>query len=422
MFSFFPKSPFKKTLKEAGEWLQLGRKVYAYRRDVLPIPGRETLASCIEKLDTAVASAKKSTAKSEEQETAIKGAIQDLEKILRTTGGSFYPRHFLAENIEMLLVAAILALGVRTYFFQPFKIPTNSMYPTYNGMTYQLHQSPESKPNPVLQLLRLPLVGGSIYSVEAPVDGRLIVPYNMPEPGHERSFTRSRFQGQVVPGRSFLVLPTKLAEYTVYIGQRPCTIRVPLDFTWDKVIEELAMSSGKAQNRFEPGIGPVLDTGLDFKAGDSAIEFEIRSGDALFVDRVSYHFIRPNVGAPFVFRTGKIPLIQGDQYYIKRLVGLPKDELKIDDSTLYRNGEPITGAAAFDLNAREEGEYEGYVNTGQLSEGLIVRVPAHHYYAMGDNSDESLDSRAWGFVPEKEVIGRAIFIYWPFTSHWGPSK
>lgn len=421
MLSFFKTNSLKKTLKEAGEWLQLGRKVYAYRRDILPAPGREALRISVEKLDALVAGAKKSDSK-DRIETDIKSAIQELEKILRTTGGSFYPRNFFAENIEMLLVAAILALGVRTYFFQPFKIPTNSMYPTYNGMTYKLHQTPDSKPNPLIQLLRLPLFGGSLYKVEAPVDGRLIIPYNMPDPGMERTFSRSRFQGRIVAGRSFFILPTQLAEYTVYIGQRPATIRVPLDFTWDKVIEELALSSGKAQNRFEPGIGPVLDTGLDFNAGQNAIEFEILSGDALFVDRVSYHFVKPDVGAPFVFRTGKIPLIQGDQYYIKRLAGLPGDELKIEDSTLLRNGEPITGADAFDLNARQEGEYEGYVNTGALSEGLIVRIPERHYYALGDNSDESLDSRAWGFVPEKEVIGKAVFIYWPFTNHWGPSK
>lgn len=421
MLSFFKSNPLKKSLKEAGEWLQLGRKVYAYRRDVLPVPGREALRSSIDKLDAVVTNAKKAGSK-DTSESDIKDAIQDLEKILRTTGGSFYPRNFFAENIDMLLVAAILALGVRAYFFQPFKIPTNSMYPTYNGMTYKLYHTPESKPDRLTQLLRFPIFGGSLYSIEAPVDGRLIIPYDMPNPNGGDTFARSRFQARMVKGSKFFIFPTYLAEYTVYIGQRPATIRVPLDFTWDKLIEDLAISSGKAQNRFEQGIGPVLDTGLDFKAGQKAIEFEILSGDALFVDRISYHFIKPKVGAPFVFRTGNIPLINGDQYYIKRLTGLPGDELKIDDYTLYRNGSPITGAEAFDLNANQVGEYEGYINSGALSEGLIVRVPEHHYYALGDNSDESLDSRAWGFVPEKEVIGRAIFIYWPFTSHWGPSK
>ena len=55
--------------------------------------------------------------------------------MLRRTGGAIYPKSSLVENVEFFLVAAIVILGIRTYFLQPFKIPTNSMWPTYNGMT-----------------------------------------------------------------------------------------------------------------------------------------------------------------------------------------------------------------------------------------------------------------------------------------------
>ena len=52
----------------------------------------------------------------------------------------------------------------------------------------------------------------------------------------------------------------------------------------------------------------------------------------------------------------------------------------------------------------------------------MVDVPAKSYFAMGDNSPNSKDSRAWGFVPDKEVVGRPLFIYYPLTRRWGVAQ
>jgi signal peptidase I len=49
-------------------------------------------------------------------------------------------------------------------------------------------------------------------------------------------------------------------------------------------------------------------------------------------------------------------------------------------------------------------------------------VPAQAFFALGDNSRDSQDGRYWGFVPEKDVIGRPLFIYYPFTRRWGPAR
>jgi signal peptidase I len=145
----------------------------------------------------------------------------------------------------------------------------------------------------------------------------------------------------------------------------------------------------------------------------------------LFVDRLSYHFVRPKVGDGLVFRTVNIPYIEGvkvtDKFYIKRLVGVPGDVLEVREPVLYRNGKPIEGSIAFEKNARREGNYPGYVNTRRLSSGRTETIPAHSFYAMGDNSVDSSDSRVWGFVPEREVVGRPLFIYYPFTRRWGPA-
>ena len=114
------------------------------------------------------------------------------------------------------------------------------------------------------------------------------------------------------------------------------------------------------------------------------------------------------------------------KYYIKRLVGKGGDTLEIDGSRLIRNGESITGTDAFELNAGRVGNYPGYVHSGYgrflRRPGDTVDIPEDYYFAMGDNSPNSSDSRTWGFVPKEAVIGRAVLIYYPFTKRWGISK
>ncbi|MES1168553.1 MAG: signal peptidase I, partial [Oleiharenicola lentus] len=107
------------------------------------------------------------------------------------------------------------------------------------------------------------------------------------------------------------------------------------------------------------------------------------------------------------------------QYFVKRLAGTPGDQLEIHPPVLWRNGKPIEGSPAYGRNARQEGLYPGYTNGGLLGAGETVTVPEHFYMALGDNSPRSKDSRSWGFVPEKDVVGRPLFIYYPLTKRWG---
>jgi signal peptidase I len=171
----------------------------------------------------------------------------------------------------------------------------------------------------------------------------------------------------------------------------------------------------------------AIDTGKRVQSGERILAFDILTGDQLFVDRISYHFVKPSVGDGFVFRTKNLtdlhPDMRGptDQYYIKRLVGTPGDELEIRSPVLYRNGEPIEGTEAFDKNAKQEDRYPGYQYFRRMQPGVTVTVPEDHYMAYGDNSASSLDSRAWGAIPAQDVVGRPLFIYYPFTNHWGPA-
>jgi len=176
---------------------------------------------------------------------------------------------------------------------------------------------------------------------------------------------------------------------------------------------------------------------LDLKAEKDQpfLSFDIVTGDQLFVDRFSYHFFRPRVGQGFVFRTDHInsPYMlnrntgrQLEQYYIKRLAGGPGDVLEIREPELWRNGAPIAGSDAFRDNALRVDGYKGYFNSPvpgtYLGRGDSLTIPKSRYFALGDNSGNSQDGRYWGFVPAKDVVGRPLFIYYPFTRHWGPAR
>jgi signal peptidase I len=172
----------------------------------------------------------------------------------------------------------------------------------------------------------------------------------------------------------------------------------------------------------------MFRTGKYVKAGERMLSFDIITGDQLFVDRMSYHFVRPKIGSGFVFRTTNIPGTLDrnqnhiDSYYIKRLAGQPGDKLEIRNGVLHRNGAPITGAQAFADNAERNGKYRGYQNTGLLSAGQTYTVSENGYIALGDNSYNSSDSRYWGEVPKKDAVGRPLWVFYPFNNHWGPAK
>jgi signal peptidase I len=178
---------------------------------------------------------------------------------------------------------------------------------------------------------------------------------------------------------------------------------------------------------------PSLRTRKIVSAGDRIANFDVLTGDLVLVDRMSYNFVRPKVGDPFVFATKNIPALATDGkpqdlYYIKRLVGIPGDTLQVKGPVLLRNGAPISGKPAFAKNntRRTELEYYGYSpaagNTPLAPLDRPRRLPPASYFAMGDNSGGSYDSRGWGYVPEKEIVGRGFFILYPFTRRWGPAE
>jgi signal peptidase I len=124
----------------------------------------------------------------------------------------------------------------------------------------------------------------------------------------------------------------------------------------------------------------------------------LNNGQFVMVNRMEYQLGDPSHGDVVVFDYPRDP----DQEYIKRIIGLPGDTVTIDNGHVYVNGqeldEPYIAAPA-----RNSGEWQ---------------VPGDQLFVMGDNRNNSQDSRNFGFVSMENVIGKAIFIYWPPTD-WG---
>lgn len=291
------------------------------------------------------------------------------------------PHAVLAENIEAIVVAIVLAIGFQAYFLKPFKIPTGSMQPTLYGMTG--HPSTGPLPDPVT-----------------------------------RAFDFVRL------GRTHIDLKATVSEEVLALGEKT-TLNF---FTFTEII-----TSAGRHSVFAPRDVLARDFGVRpgrlYQPGESIVTGYVQAGDQVFVDRMTYRFRDPSLSDVFVFLTTGIRRIEmnidpalGSQFYIKRLSGVPGQTLRIDAPKLYQDGKPASLPPFLRVMSCENG-YRGYSNPEAAqyltSPQESFTVPPHAYFALGDNSYNSSDSRYWGIVPERNVIGRGYFVYWPFSERWG---
>ncbi len=138
----------------------------------------------------------------------------------------------------------------------------------------------------------------------------------------------------------------------------------------------------------------------------------VEPGDCLMADRVSYRFSKPKRGDLVVFRTTGLLSIAnaGDKtLFLERVVGLPGEQIEINGGRVYANGKllgqrdgipPITYTAPMFKAPTESSSFT---------------VPEESYFVLGDNSPHSYDSRYWGSVPQKNILGRAVRTYYPVS-------
>jgi signal peptidase I len=169
-----------------------------------------------------------------------------------------------------------------------------------------------------------------------------------------------------------------------------------------------------------------------FRKGEPIVCFKETTGDHLFVDRITYNFRQPERGEIVVFKTKGIALIRDqDQFYIKRLIGLPGDTISIGEDRHVRiDGRRLDAltphfANLYSFNPAalpQDSHYSGHVlePRSHLAEPSdTFKVPEGGYAVFGDNTVNSFDSRYWGAVPQPNVIGKSFFVYWPISERFG---
>jgi signal peptidase I len=222
--------------------------------------------------------------------------------------------------------------------------------------------------------------------------------------------------------------------------------------TKEKEAEKQPEKPRETTVEFLASLAAVLVTGLfiitfvlqAFEIPSSSMEDTLLIGDHVFVNRVQFapqtRWIEPLLPYRQV-RHGDIVVFlspaEPGLYVVKRIIGIPGDKIHLRDGVVYRNGEKLDepyvlhhpDEGGFDPNRsyREnfpsvppeefnnlfpdwESHLPQYIRDGELV------VPPNSYFAMGDNRDVSYDSRFWGFIPQENVIGRPMFVYWSFET------
>jgi signal peptidase I len=368
-----------KYIQDAELLLKGVRRFIHYRRDLLPPAKLAAIEDLVRQYSDAIAS---------KDEKKISALGQELTKTCEGAGPD-YRSSALAENIEVFFVAIAIALGIRAYIAQPFKIPTGSMQPTLNGIiAHSTRDTNEKAPNPIVRMIDLVRLGRSWVDVVAKQDDEIV--------GVEtytvmKFFTRTRLVGRRdsydMPGP-----PRRVLE----------------DFGISEWLSAMETRGGRW----------LVQQPAPIRKGQVIARGYIDSGDQVIVDKFSYHFCPPRRGEVFVFTTKGIRGISledprmGSIHYIKRLVGLPGDSIVVREPYLSVNGERAKEFGPKRVMSLEDG-YRGYQGISSLD------LRDGQYMAMGDNSFNSYDSRGWGPVPEANLVGRAMVVYWPFNQHWG---
>jgi len=141
-----------------------------------------------------------------------------------------------------------------------------------------------------------------------------------------------------------------------------------------------------------------------FKIPSGSMIPTLQIGDHILVSKFIYHFTKPERGDLIVFKYPKDP----SRDFIKRVVGLPGETLEVRHRKVYINGKLLKEDYPI-FSDKEAGQYGEVPIRDNFS---VITIPPNKYFMMGDNRDNSLDSRFWGTLDEKMIEGRAFIVYW----------
>lgn len=382
------------TFRRATAMASHVEKLLAAQRDVLSPPA-------IQAVTEAIASLRQTLGQGADN-AVIVAQMDNLEKVgnewLKT-----YPNAAWRENVEVFLVAIAVAMAIRSFFLQPFKIPTGSMQPTLFGITDEnlLGKNDVVIPNALHRFFSYWKDGVTYVHVVAKAGGTL---------------------------ESYEAAPKRLLLFNLYqrfqVGGQTYTVWFPP--------EDMLQRAGLLLR--DDRDGTMHRSEKEFKPGEDLIRLKVLAGDHLFVNRIVFNFCHPQRGDIIVFSTKGIDPeaanhwgVDRNQYYIKRLVALGGEHVLIgDDQHLVINGKRLDSSTpnfenVYNFhNQAGDNQYFGHTHLGMLYDAnQEFTVQTNHYMVMGDNTRHSLDSRFFGDFSQEFVIGKASFVYWPLSSRFG---
>lgn len=149
----------------------------------------------------------------------------------------------------------------------------------------------------------------------------------------------------------------------------------------------------------------------------------LQINDRLIIDKLGYKFGEPKRGDIVVFNPTEALSKDYKDAFIKRIVGLPGETLEIRSGKVYVNGQPLK-----EKYVASESDPAGPINANSQQQLTKINcpskmkflaqpqtVPPESYLVLGDNRRHSYDGRCWGFVPRENIIGRAVFRFWPMN-------
>ena len=313
-------------------------------------------------------------------------AIEAASDSLYDAVGKLAPKRSfpsIRENLEIAVVAVVVAMAFRTYFVQPFKIPTGSMQPTLNGIISNGYPpgTQSIMDHYPLKIVKWMVCGQWYSEIRAKVSGRATAD---------------------VPSRAI---------------SDPSSVYFNIGGVKHKIPKSAALCLS---------LSDYVEKGTLLWAGTRT------AGDHVFVNKLRWNFCRPKRGDIVVFNTSGISGLVPDTHYIKRLIGLPGRTVSIHPPNVLVNDEVVTEPDSIGRIARMEGEYDGYQlvdATRPGSHGSLLKsssdrihLGAKEYFVLGDNTRNSRDGRYWGTVPQANLVGPAVFVYWPFSRRWGRAE